>query len=206
MTTRDELRHRIEERIERKDGHWLWTGSLATRGYGRIRIDNQRPLAHRLAYELYVGPIPDGLTIDHLCRVRACVNPDHLEAVPMRVNILRGVGATAIHARQTHCKRGHPLVGEHVYLSSNGHRRCRTCQLERHAARYRSDPEYRMHKIMVTRAWNAARRHLEGSEAAQTLVEYGLLLALIAVIVLVAVMFLGDIVSRIFNDLGNAIR
>lgn len=197
-----DLRARLEERIE-KGEHWLWQGSLATAGYGRIRINRKPVLAHRAVYTEWVGPIPEGLTIDHLCRVRACVRPDHLEAVPMRTNILRGEGATAKHARQTHCKRGHPLVGEHVYLSPNGHRRCRTCQLEQHAARYRTDEEYRMRKIMTTRAWTAARAHLRKSEAAQTLVEYGLLIALIAVVVIAALLLLGPIVSEIFQNLGQ---
>lgn len=77
--------------------------------------------AHRMAYEHFKGPIPDGLYIDHLCRVRCCVNPDHLEAVSNRENILRGVGAGAIHARQKSCPLGHP------YTQLKYRRRCLVC-------------------------------------------------------------------------------
>jgi Flp pilus assembly pilin Flp len=201
-----ELRERLEPWVDRSGDHWLWRGSLATKGYGRLRLDGVKVLAHRASYEAYVGPIPEGLTIDHLCRVRACVKPAHLEAVTMRENVLRGIGPAAIHARQTHCKRGHLLAGEHVYQSPEGHRRCRTCQLEAHAERYRTDKEYRMHKIMVSRAWRVARAHLQRSEAAQTLVEYGLLLALIAVVAIVALLFLGPVIADMFEAIGNQLN
>jgi Flp pilus assembly pilin Flp len=196
----------LDRWIDKQDDHWFWRGNLKTAGYGRIRLNGVKVLAHRAVYEAYVGPIPAGLTIDHLCRVRACVNPAHLEPVSMKVNVLRGVGAAAQHARQTHCKRGHPLVGEHVYLNAQGHRRCRTCQLEMHAERYRTDPEFRAHKIAVTRAWTKARANLRGGQAAQTLVEYGLLIALIAVVVIAALIFLGPVVSGLFNNIGSTIQ
>lgn len=105
---------------------WLWTAGVSD-GYGNIRAAGRLIKAHRFAYELLVGRVPQGLTLDHLCRVRRCVRPAHLEAVTNRVNVLRGVGAPAIHARATHCIRGHELVGTNLCASNEGRRRCRTC-------------------------------------------------------------------------------
>lgn len=102
---------------------WLWQGQIERNGYGRAWFKGKRRSAHRLAYELTKGQIPHGLTIDHLCRNRACINPAHLEAVSMRTNVLRGDTITAANARKTHCPRGH------VYdrMNSQGRRICRTC-------------------------------------------------------------------------------
>jgi len=83
--------------------------------------------AHRLSYEELVTEIPSGLELDHLCRNPACVNPWHLEPVPHRVNVLRGVSPNAMRARQTECKRGHPLAGENLHVTREGYRRCKTC-------------------------------------------------------------------------------
>jgi hypothetical protein len=97
---------------------WIWTAHRPTGvGYISIRREGRFVLAHRVAYEQYKGAIPDGLVLDHLCRVPACVNPDHLEAVTQRENALRGVGITAQLARQTHCKRGHSLSGENLHIN-----------------------------------------------------------------------------------------
>lgn len=102
---------------EPNSGCWLWTGKVNEKGYGKYTLNFQRPrmgcksyLAHRLVYERIVGTIPVGLELDHLCRIRCCVNPDHLEPVLHRVNVMRGEGVCAKHARQTTCKNGHPLV------------------------------------------------------------------------------------------------
>ena len=92
-----------------------------------MRIGDKKYLAHRVAFEAYRHPIPEGLTIDHLCRVPACINPDHLEPVTLRINILRGVGPTAVHAAQTHCYQGHEFTNENTFRTKNGGRVCRMC-------------------------------------------------------------------------------
>ena len=112
---------------------WLWQGSIAkNRGYGTFRKAHLVSVkAHRFAYEFCVGPIPEGLQIDHLCRVRNCVNPDHLEAVSPRENMRRGVSPAANHARKTHCIRGHEFTPENTRLYSRKRgleRVCRACK------------------------------------------------------------------------------
>ena len=112
--------------IEDPETH-CWIGQLSKfpAGYG----NRQGTPAHRLYYEELVGPIPEGLVTDHLCRNRDCVNPGHLEPVTNRENILRGEGITAQNARKTHCKRGHPLSGDNLYIDpSTGGRVCRVCR------------------------------------------------------------------------------
>jgi hypothetical protein len=84
-------------------------------------------VAHRLVYEELVGPIPEGMELDHLCRNTSCVNPAHLEPVPHRVNVLRGVGPTAENAVKTECVNGHPLTGRNLCIRKEGGRKCRTC-------------------------------------------------------------------------------
>jgi hypothetical protein len=109
---------------------WIWAGGLTTAGYGRASVPGKgRQAAHRIAYELLVGPIPEGLTLDHLCRNRACVNPDHLEPVGMTENMRRGAArGMALYRPPTHCRRGHPFEGGNTYISASG-RSCRTCVL-----------------------------------------------------------------------------
>ena len=117
-------------------GCWLWTGAKNSRGYGCWGVRGRSHLTHRLAYEALVGPIPTGLTIDHLCRVRACCNPAHLEPVDARENLVRGDTLTAHQVQQTHCLRGHPLSGENLYLRPDRFgRMCRECRnMHRRAA------------------------------------------------------------------------
>ena len=90
----------------------------------------------RVAYEMVVGPIPDGLQIDHLCRVRNCVNPDHLEPVTPRENTMRGYSIQAQNARKTHCIHGHPFEGN-TYARPDGNRECAVCKKARNDARPR---------------------------------------------------------------------
>lgn len=139
MTYLDALPDRILDRIafEPTTGCWLWIGSHNCNGYGSLWRDGASRLAHREVYEATVGPISPGLTCDHLCRVRCCVNPDHIEPVTNRVNILRGVGATAQKARKSECMRGHPLSGDNVIWQKGGRgRACRTCENARHRRFY----------------------------------------------------------------------
>jgi hypothetical protein len=121
---RKSTEERFWERVEKTDTCWLWTGGLDKDGYGWTYPNGKTRRAHAVAYELVVGPVPDGLQLDHLCRVRHCVNPDHLEPVTRRENILRGVGPTAINARRNTCPKGHPIDG----FKSTGARECKTCR------------------------------------------------------------------------------
>ena len=125
----------IEERLlkliepEPNTGCWIWTASLDGNGYGQITVAGKSTKAHRFVYERERGPIPAGLTLDHLCRNRWCVNPAHLEPVSGRVNILRGLGMGARNARKTHCPKGHPFNGNNLFILKNGKGRwCRQCQ------------------------------------------------------------------------------
>jgi hypothetical protein len=108
-------------------GCWEWTGRLTPAGYATYK---GRP-AHRTVYEQMIGPIADGLHIDHLCRNTACVNPEHLEPVDPKVNNLRGYSPPAINARKTTCKNGHPYDGDNLYQGRGPiGRRCRQCGRE----------------------------------------------------------------------------
>lgn len=130
---------------EPMSGCWLWAGPLDGKGYGMLRLkaesDGRRPSvrAHRFSYELHKGPIPGGLVLDHLCRVRSCCNPDHLEPVTTRENILRGHSLFAQRARQTHCHNGHEFTEANTKISSKGGRTCRTCYRAWDKERYARD-------------------------------------------------------------------
>jgi hypothetical protein len=122
---------RFWEKVEKTPDCWLWVGTRDQKDYGKFWNGTTAVIAHRYAYELLVGPIPDGLHIDHLCRVHRCVNPDHLEAVTNRENVLRGEGPTAINAAKTHCIHGHEFTPENTITNRLGHRWCRTCHIYR---------------------------------------------------------------------------
>jgi hypothetical protein len=115
--------------MELQNSCWLWAGNCKPDGYGRLwdTFMNRYVYAHRLVYENVVGEIPKGLQLDHLCRVTTCVNPEHLEPVKQRENILRGDGVAAMHYKKTHCKNGHPFNGENLKIDKRGHRQCRAC-------------------------------------------------------------------------------
>ena len=104
---------------------WLWTASTME-GYGSFYIDGKSIGAHRVAYRWFVGEVPDGREIDHLCRVRRCCNPAHLEAVSHQVNVLRGMSPAALNATKTHCPQNHEYTEENTYLY-DGERHCKRC-------------------------------------------------------------------------------
>lgn len=118
--------------IEAPSGCWIWLGRDGNQfGHRRWTVQGKRVLVHRWAYERFVGPIPNGLTIDHLCRVPRCVNPMHLQPVTQWRNVWRAQWSPpARNSRKTHCKRGHPLSGPNLQIRSNKGRparQCRTC-------------------------------------------------------------------------------
>lgn len=117
------------DRVEFTDSCWLWVGPKLPNGYGRVSWMGKLTLTHRIAYEMLVGPIPSGLTIDHLCRVRACLRPDHLEPVALYINVMRGLNPTAINKRKTHCPRGHLLTPGNLVpsVAKRGARSCLAC-------------------------------------------------------------------------------
>jgi hypothetical protein len=113
----------------KNDGCWDRIGRLSTGGYAVITVNGHLFRSHRFLFEKIIGPIPDGLFIDHLCRNRACSNPLHLEPVTSRENTLRGIGITSINAKKTHCKNGHLLSGKNLNekKAKMGGRACRIC-------------------------------------------------------------------------------
>ena len=142
LTTRKDLTA-LKERllsvgwVVASDGCWLWNGTIRSDGYGQVGSRRRiHSLAHRVSYETHRGAIPDRLTLDHLCRNRRCINPEHLEPVSQAVNILRGNSLSALNARKNICRRGHPLSGDNVaYWGGRTSRRCRICH---YATTYRS--------------------------------------------------------------------
>ena len=127
---REALNVRFWSKVARNDadGCWLWSAGRDPKGYGQFQHDGRSRRAHRVAYELAVGPIPDGLVLDHLCSNPPCVNPAHLEPVTQRENLLRSSRTiTGILAAKTHCKHGHPFDKENTYHDPNGRRRCLIC-------------------------------------------------------------------------------
>jgi hypothetical protein len=132
---------RFWAKVAKSDGCWLWTAGKDGKGYGAAYVNLRQVRAHRLAYELVVGPIPGGMTIDHLCRNRACVNPAHMEVVTRGENTARSNRLKAAEIRaQSHCKHGHEYTPENTYIRPDGARICRHCtadsQLRYHQRRH----------------------------------------------------------------------
>lgn len=130
-----DIQQRILDRVDITDlGHttpcWISNRATQPNGYTKVGILGRTWLTHRLAYEAFVGPIPDGLQLDHLCRQRACCNPNHLEPVTCRENLLRGDTLIATETAATHCKRGHEFTIENTYKRADqpNKRECLACR------------------------------------------------------------------------------
>ena len=123
----------VQERLtanrnKASDGCWVWLGFKDRFGYGIMWANGGPKRVHRLAYELWRKKIRKRMTIDHLCRNRACFNPNHLEEVSISENVMRGLGACALNSKKTSCKRGHELKRSNVYKTPKGGRGCRRCR------------------------------------------------------------------------------
>jgi hypothetical protein len=138
----------VEKTAKCDNGCIEWTGSISADGYGLIRLGpdegSRLEYAHRWSYAHHIGPIADGLVIDHLCRNRACVHPMHLQLVTTRENLLRGESFSARNAAKTHCPAGHPYDAANTYIAPRKRgrgRECRQCRAERRRRHYEKDME-----------------------------------------------------------------
>lgn len=134
--------HRFMEKfVLGPGGCWLWTANTPRKGYGLFQVSAGTSIgAHRFAYQTLVGPIPEGMHLDHLCRNPSCVNPYHLDPVPPQINGHRSDSWAGINHRKTHCPEDHPYAGDNLLINAKGARVCRTC------------------KRRKWREWNARRR------------------------------------------------
>lgn len=137
-----EAESRFWQKVQPTGYCWEWTAHRTKNGYGRVSFRGKSLVAHRVAYELLVGPIPKGMQVDHLCRNRGCVNPDHLEPVTPRENAIRAFSPAGIAVRTGVCQRGHSMDDAYRTKRADGKvvRRCRPCV--RAAQRVRSAPTY----------------------------------------------------------------
>lgn len=159
LVEREKILARIEARtvVDPETGCHVWQGST-TKGYGTLSVDNKTWRAHRLAYVLAHGAVPEGMVLDHLCRNRACCNPAHIEAVTNRENLLRGEGTLASWYWSTECKQGHPRTPENTYTTADGRRSCKLCEGTRKRGWY-------------ARAREAERNAIARAEAAEAQLE-----------------------------------
>ena len=128
--------------VDQKTNCWNFT-SMLRNGYGRFKVNYKTVSAHRFLYEIHNGKIPKGLTLDHLCRNLSCVNPDHLEAITQKENVLRGTAPSALAVRNNKCIRGHELTGTNLYINkSNGERMCKECSAIRRREYYKKYGEH----------------------------------------------------------------
>ncbi len=116
---------RFFDKVEKSDNCWLWTATKSHNGYGQFYFNGKLIYSHRFVYQVMIGDIPKGLDLDHLCRVRNCVNPDHLEPVTRQENLSRG--KINQHKNKTHCKRGHKFTNENTRITTKGSRQCLNC-------------------------------------------------------------------------------
>lgn len=130
----DERIHKLS--VPTDTGCWEWAAAISNSGYGVLTLAKPRrnAFAHRVSYEAFTGPIPDGMQVDHLCRNRICVNPEHLEAVSPRTNVLRGNTVAAAQASKVSCDHGHEFTPENTYVTRWGRRQCRACNRARSAS------------------------------------------------------------------------
>lgn len=120
------MEQRFWSKVNKTSSCWLWQAWHTNKGYGLFKLDTKTSvLAHRLSYTMSNGGIPKGLVIDHLCSTPACVNPKHLDAVTQKENLRRGKNYKR---SQTHCKHGHELFGQNLYIRPDGKRACKTCK------------------------------------------------------------------------------
>ncbi|MFJ2961202.1 HNH endonuclease signature motif containing protein [Streptomyces collinus] len=148
-----------------ENGCWIWNLRRYPTGYGRFFLGAQATYTHRIMHMIFTGPIAAGMHTDHLCRVRECCNPEHLEIVTPRENILRSpITQAAINASKTHCKRGHPLSGDNLHITEAG-RQCRTCAVTAARERYAAEHGTPLNQDPVDLSTPPAPRRQRGAES-----------------------------------------
>lgn len=130
LVTPDRVRRFFAKVRKTENGCWLWSAGKSYSGYGRFQVDGHSVKAHRFSFLIAHKKISPKLSLDHICRNHPCVNPSHLEEVPIKENILRGNGFCAVEARRTICKNGHPLTPENVRITKAGFRKCIPCLVQ----------------------------------------------------------------------------
>lgn len=126
--------------VHKTQNCWIWKGGITGQGYGAFWLDGRTIPAHRFSYEYLIGPIPEKMELDHKCRNRKCINPEHLEPVTSKENKLRGTSFSAVNAKKIFCVRGH-RINDDVYIASSGYRHCRKCSRIREREYYKRDKQ-----------------------------------------------------------------